>query len=660
MSFHSQWRTSAYLILTHLFLSLVLNQLFYHVDFQTLFKIILIPIVLFDVMSLGFFFMKRSVPVTHHSSLFSGGAKFIGLLIWASALFFEFILFEQTYPIITYVVLAVGVLSSHKSFAIPEVNPKKLFASELTFLIGFHLMLVSLSFFPEIFSGEKAMDASFLGQYMRHTGGELFDPWFSMKPMGYYSFGYFVWAHFLKVFEIPLKFAYPISLSLVGAFCLQILYSIFSLYQRDLKKTWFTVVGALTCFSLPPLIAGYESIGLPQSFGRFWASTRIYPKGFFSEYPFWSLSFADLHPHVMNYPVILTFLFLLLLYYERERIYYSIEQIAAIGLVWGCLCMTNMWDTLFIAIFLLPVMIWFAFKNKGGLFALVLSGLFALELFFVARYQMGINVPKTFAIDVLKANFLLPTFLQSGWLILLTFLLAFTSKKGKFISLLNLGLLLILILSLNSFAMDHLNTIFKSHTFVFLIASCLFIIMIIKSKKEKVLLLLFPITLIVSGFSLYHREAGRADLRNRVGLDAVRYIDAVSKADYEIVRFLNTNVKGTPLLIEFPGRTFVHGTPRISMLTGLPIYLGWDFHVQLRGASVAQIEQRKKQLRDFYQTKDPIQAHSWARENSIKYVVISDKEYTHYNSIHIDVFDNYPALFKPLVSVGRSRLFEIL
>ncbi len=657
MSFHSQWRTSAYLILSHILLCLVLNELFYDVDFSTVFKLILIPIVLFDVQTLGFFLIKRSVPATYHDSLLSGPSKILGLLLWSLFLFIEFILLKTTYPIVTYVALSVLVLSSHRSFSLPDIRPERLFASEFSFIFGLHIMLVSLSFFPEIFSGEKAMDASFLGQYMRHTTGELYDPWFSFKPMGYYSFGYFTWAQLLKVFDLPLKFAYPISVALVGAFIVQILYALYSMYS---KRIWTPFIAAVTTFALPSLPSLYQSFSLTQSFGRFWASTRIYPKGYFAEYTFWSLSFGDLHPHVMNYPLILALIFFLFLYYEREKIYLSVEQLLAVGLIWGCLCMTNMWDALFVALFLTPVLIYYIFKDRSRALTLVVSGFLALELFILARYQMGINLPKLFALDVLRADFLMPTMLHSGWMVIFSVAYAWWQKERKLEAFLSCGLFLILALSLTTLAMDHLNTIFKSHTFVYLCSSALFILLLVRAHKFKVLCALSFVCVVGSLFSLYHREAGRADLRNRVGLDAIRYLDVVSKGDYEIVTWLNQNVEGTPLIVEFPGRTFVHGTPRISMLTGLPTYLGWDFHVQLRGASAIEIDQRKSGISSFYQTKDPLAAHAWARERSIKYIVLGEKEYTHFPEIKIDHFDDYPTLYKALVSVGRTRLYEVL
>lgn len=657
MSFHSQWRTSAYLILGHILLSLSLGKLFYHVDYFTLLKLILIPIVLFDVQTMGFFLVKKSVPAKYHDSLLSGPSKLLGLLLWAFFLFIEFIILKTTYPIITYIVLSVLVLSSHRSFSLPEIKPVRLFASEFSFILGFHLMLVSLSFFPEIFSGEKAMDASFLGQYMRHTTGELYDPWFSFKPMGYYTFGYFTWAQFLKVFGLPLKFAYPIALSLVGAFIIQILYALYSLYSKSPRPA---VIGALTTFALPTLPSLYQSMRLSQNFGRFWGSTRIYPNGYFSEYTFWSLSFGDLHPHVMSYPLILALIFFLFLYYERERIFYSLEQILALGLIWGCLCMTNMWDTLFVAILLAPLLVYLFFKNRSGALSLVASGFIALELFILARYQMGVHVAKVFAVEVLRSNFLLPTFLQSGWLVLISLFYGLWKKEHKFEGLLALGLFITLGLSLTMLAMDHLNTIFKSHTFVFLCSSALFILILLRAGKLKLLYALGLISLAASLFTLYHREAGRADLKKRVGLDAIRYLDVVSKADYEIVTWLNENVEGTPLVVEFPGRTFVHGTPRISMLTGLPTFLGWDFHVQLRGAKTIEIDQRKREISEFYQTRDPVKAHSWAREKQIRFIVIGEREYTHFPELNINFFDGYPALYKPRISFGKSRLFEVL
>ena len=97
----------------------------------------------------------------------------------------------------------------------------------------------------------------------------------------------------------------------------------------------------------------------------------------------------------------------------------------------------------------------------------------------------------------------------------------------------------------------------------------------------------------------------------------------------------------------------------MSALTGLPLYLGWDNHVQLRGAPIEAISARTQEIKSFYETIDPFKAHTWARDQGIRYIVVGDREYVAYPKLKVELFDQYEDQFKIVFKSGRARIYEI-
>src|SRR5262249_4717050 len=81
--------------------------------------------------------------------------------------------------------------------------------------------------------------------------------------------------------------------------------------------------------------------------------------------------------------------------------------------------------------------------------------------------------------------------------------------------------------------------------------------------------------------------------------------------DYDAIRWLNTHVQGTPVIVEAVGDDYsLYG--RISAFTGLPTLMGWQGHEyqwranQLNGTQFkADFDQRRTDVNTIYSSPDP-------------------------------------------------------
>lgn len=662
MNFHSRARASAYLIIIHLALGVILNSFFFKLSYHDLLKLMLIPMVLFDASTLGFFLVRGSFASSDWKALFGGPSKVIGLLVWALVLFGELILFKRTDPLWVYIAISVLILMRFKGNSIPDFDKDEFFASEFVFMVVFYGVLVMMSFFPEIYSGEKAMDANFLGYYQRFESGPVFDPWFPQKEMGYYTFGYFTWGQILKVFSLPVSKGYHVILALVAALLTQTIYSLYSMVS---SKRVLKILASWTTFLVPSLSAVWISYSADVNFDSFWNRTRVYPGGFFAEYPLWSFSFGDIHPHVMNYPLIACFLFFIFLIFKRKRANFEWHCFLPLGLVWGSLMITNLWDALLIAALVAPLFFYFFIRERSNLTIIFLSATLSAAIILVGIFQMGQGVTKRFYFHILENGYWQASLLHGGWLILLGFTLYLYKREAKDKSSeigiwLLTGLGLIFVGSHCWVAMDQLNTIFKSHTFIFLVASTLMMLALLKYKVSRFIIpLVLVFSLVEACFALRARNYARLDARLGPTLDGSRFLLQSSRADFQIVSWINEEVRGAATTIEFPGKSFSYGTPRVAMLTGLSTYLGWNDHVGIRGASAQEIAKREREIKNFYESSDVLARYEWARKNEIKYIVLGELEYRAYSKATAESFDRYEDLFKIRVREGRSRLYEV-
>ena len=113
--------------------------------------------------------------------------------------------------------------------------------------------------------------------------------------------------------------------------------------------------------------------------------------------------------------------------------------------------------------------------------------------------------------------------------------------------------------------------------------------------------------------------------------------------DYQLARWLQENVEGSPVIIEGrqPGSEY-QWNGRMSILTGLPSVLGWNWHQRQQRTFHPMnqwVFQRERNILQFYNTKDIDVAVDIIHHFSIKYIIRSGLEKVHSTAEGLEKFD---------------------
>ena len=170
---------------------------------------------------------------------------------------------------------------------------------------------------------------------------------------------------------------------------------------------------------------------------------------------------------------------------------------------------------------------------------------------------------------------------------------------------------------------NRMNTFFKfnfqSWILLNLASSLLlpFIIYEINNKFQKIIYIFIIVCLTTIGmsysiYSIKPRILDRFDNEN-YDLDGIAYMsnnkysqkgNMISLSDsYNAVKWINSNIEGNPVVLEHSTDLYSWSS-RISIYTGLPTVLGWDWHQkQQRSLDSNSVILRKKQIQEFYSTE---------------------------------------------------------
>jgi len=161
---------------------------------------------------------------------------------------------------------------------------------------------------------------------------------------------------------------------------------------------------------------------------------------------------------------------------------------------------------------------------------------------------------------------------------------------------------------------------------------------------------------LVAATAVFPLLGTRARLADRfstefTGLNGARYMEGTIyddanglitlKWDWEAIHWLRENVEGSPVLAE--GNTSPHNYrwgSRISIYTGLPTIVGWDWHqAQQRHGEEQAVRRRLADLMTLYTATDIAQAERILRDYDVKYIYVGELERLYYPRDGLDKFN---------------------
>jgi len=638
----------------------------------------------------------------------------------------------------------------HEIAAFIRGRRRSLVLSEGVFLLGFVLFAVLRAMNPEIFWGEKPMDFSILNILARTRTLPASDPWMAGAPLGYYTFGQEMIVFLSLLTGISTRYTFNLAFGWIGGATLQGAFAL----VRD--WTGSRRAGAISAafVALFGNLAGLREwiINQPLDKGHggtrhldwhyFWATSRVTGGTTINEFPFWSLVFADLHSHVLAFP-----LFLLVFACALELVRTHADPIArgrrrlvaaaALGAAAAAHGLTNAWDIPFLVGLLVLVSVIAAFASgrlsaRGigrALLSLVVSALTAAALFRplwvrgggapgfgrnMSERAKGADIATVFGVFFFLAlawwlvaaarrrlaagggpagtlvltlggglllgvaAFRLPDlFLGLSVLLFLAAAFAFEkSPEGRLAcGLIATAFFLILFTQL-FYIYDRQNTFFKLYLeawFCFGIAGA---VLVFGRRDRPGAFATWPIPLrgiffLLAAAALFHTViGGRAGVgQNRpslpdgvskgpLSLDGLAYLDRWHPGEARAVRWLRESVPGTPVILEAQGPSYQQFA-RISMLTGLPTVLGWEYHVQQRGNPQPEIDARAQAVRAMYTNPGAEAIESLLHRYGVVYVYVGALERQTYPAAGLAKFDRAKDLFHVAYENPDVRIYRV-
>jgi uncharacterized membrane protein len=220
------------------------------------------------------------------------------------------------------------------------------------------------------------------------------------------------------------------------------------------------------------------------------------------------------------------------------------------------------------------------------------------------------------------------------------------------------------------FLLDRMNTLFKGYMAVWMlsgistVAGAFYAHKAITERGPRrlqtvsrwigyVFIALMLIGISINVYAVAHQK--RVNSRHYT-LDGIAYLRDMNPDDAALIAWLNSNVKGTPTILEAHGDAYREYT-RISMHTGLPTVLGWEHHAKQRGLPEREALERRKAIQAVYIHEDIEVTKQLLLENKVDFIVVGSIERATYRRLDPTKFENHPELFTKVASFGATTLY---
>lgn len=243
--------------------------------------------------------------------------------------------------------------------------------AELVFWATFALFLVFRFINPDswhpIWGGEKPMEFAHLNAILRSAHFPPYDPWFSDGYINYYYYGTYLVAFWLKLTGIPSEIAFNLAQPTVIALIASAGFSVAAALSRDLLRRKVGMLGGFLGAILLVIAGNLENAQrvirlfpdqIRPNFDWTWDASRAIT-GAITEFPYFTGLYADLHAHVVAWPITLLAIGLAYSTAQQPRLFAvglsvsrrrrpallaTLGRIAMLVVVLGSLFATNAWD----------------------------------------------------------------------------------------------------------------------------------------------------------------------------------------------------------------------------------------------------------------------------------------------------------------------------
>jgi uncharacterized membrane protein len=157
------------------------------------------------------------------------------------------------------------------------------------------------------------------------------------------------------------------------------------------------------------------------------------------------------------------------------------------------------------------------------------------------------------------------------------------------------------------------------------------------------------VVLLIAAAGLYPITATPAKVRDRMAVAAPHTLDGSAfmkyaaryevgttfelDEDYQAIEWLKRNVVGSPVIVEASIPEYRWGT-RMTIYTGLPGVVGWNWHQRQQRVAVAnQVEARVESVSRFYSTTSQNEALDFLRRYGVQYVIVGQLERVYFGQI---------------------------
>ena len=131
--------------------------------------------------------------------------------------------------------------------------------------------------------------------------------------------------------------------------------------------------------------------------------------------------------------------------------------------------------------------------------------------------------------------------------------------------------------------------------------------------------------------------------------------------DYQAIIWLQDNLKGSPVMLEGNSGLYTWGS-RVSVYTGLPTIVGWDWHQQQqRWEDRDEVSVRRADVQAIYSTFDIETAKRLLKKYGVSYIYVGQLERLYYPQTGIDKFEQMArdGLIQPVYPTPNSPNSEV-